>query len=374
MRTDRASVRGASTAFGNSGTGNPRDRSSRRHDPIGRKREGDRGNPRDPSGTRPKPSRHSGWRSEPGQLSKIFVVEESPPECECRVRQERVVAREKHERMEQGPRRHRSAPILSAEQQERRAQAFDGESRRRAGGVHRHRQMLHPPTDPRGEWAVLVIRIHRTELPPARITTRELCDPRLEPESETQEPNEPHHDPRRGRAFSEARPESPRCKIHAQERALDQEPFRLEAREISLHVDERDIEDRAHREGWTRPEIQHDTQSGQRSHPAARAQRAIANVDPEQRWDARQRVEPTGNAQPPDEVSGGQDPLGTDQPSNLRRERKEVRRESDAEDAEKQPARVELRWLARGEERIIGAKRQAQTRDQIRNELHRAFG
>src|ERR1700733_11760060 len=117
------------------------------------------------------------------------------------------------------------------------------------------RKMLYVPANPGWERTILVILIHRREVPPLRIATRDFCHARFEINPKPLPQQQEHARANRRLPHAEARPQSVRRKKQRDKSSFQQHPVRLIPGKLSRRADERKKAKKTNKQRAPRPRV-----------------------------------------------------------------------------------------------------------------------
>src|SRR5207248_7804893 len=118
--------------------------------------------------------------------------------------------------------------------------------------------LLDVPSEPRRQRTVLVVVVHRREIPPRWIAAENFYQAGLEVDPEPFPAQHEQAEARRRIARSEARPNAAWREEEREETGLEKHPVRLIGREILQCSYAREKQQRADRDRQSRPDIEHE--------------------------------------------------------------------------------------------------------------------
>ena len=205
------------------------------------------------------------------------------------------------------------------------------------------RHLLDVPSHPRRQGTVLVIVVHRREIPPRRIPTQDLHQSGFEIDAEPFPAQHEQAETRRRIACAESGTPAARRKEEREKPCLQQHPVRLIRREILQCSDAREEKKCAQPDGQLRPKVEHQQQRRDNARHDQQRESEIRRVDPEQRRrvpGALDRAELRGHTVKV--IIGGENPALADQSVDLKGERVKRGEENQTERAQKKPACPEI--------------------------------
>ena len=146
------------------------------------------------------------------------------------------------------------------------------------------RHLLDVPSEPRRQRTVLVVVVHRREIPPRWIAAEDLYQAGLEVDPEPLPAQHEEAEARRRIARAESRPKAAWRAEVGQETRLQEHPVRLVGRENLQRSDTGEKQQRADRDRQSRPDIEHEKSGSGDPSDDDEAQHRVGRVDPEDGW------------------------------------------------------------------------------------------
>src|SRR6185437_3553617 len=206
------------------------------------------------------------------------------------------------------------------------------------------RKLLYVPANPCGQGAVLIVVIHGSEVTPRVVATGKLHNAVFKVDAEPFPLKKKQAETRRGRRVTQAGPQAGWRKKERDETGFHEHAIRLEAGEILRGGDERQKTNQAYRQRQAWPEIKNNYDRSYQSNPCDQQQGTIAGAEPEQSWRKPEALQPRIIICNVAQIARRrQDAVGADHALELEEERVERGKIDNAQAAEKDPARQQMR-------------------------------